>query len=95
MAPQKAAQKLVIINPPTTPLTIMSMTPLITNVNSPNVKILIGSVRTKKTGLMKAFNTPNNAEAKRAEAKLSTWIPVTRRDAIRSDTALKSHASRI
>ena len=73
----------------------MSRTPLITKVNSPNVKILIGKVRIKKTGLIKAFNTPNNAEAKRAEAKLSTRIPVTSREAISSDTVLKSHVSRM
>lgn len=45
---------------------------LITNVKSPKVKMLIGSVRIRSMGLRTAFITPKTSATTRAATKLST-----------------------
>lgn len=47
-------------------------TALITNVNNPKVKIVIGSVRIRRMGFMNALITPKTTAATRAAVKLTT-----------------------
>ncbi len=51
---------------------------LITNVNKPKVKMLIGSVRIRRTGLMNALIMPKTTAATKAATKLATCTPGNR-----------------
>ena len=48
---------------------------LITRVNSPRVKILIGKVKNTKTGFTKKFKTPVTIETIKAVTTVSTTTP--------------------
>src|SRR5690606_2556595 len=56
-----AAQNPWTAKPGTSPLASQSIKPLSTNVNSPSVSRLMGSVSTKSTGRTKAFTSPSTA----------------------------------
>lgn len=53
----------------------MSITALMTNVNNPKLKILIGSVSIRAMGRKKALKIPRAAAAKIAEKTPATLIP--------------------
>ncbi len=48
---------------------------LITNVNNPKVRIVIGSVRIRRTGFMNALIIPKTTAATKAATKLVTCTP--------------------
>lgn len=52
-----------------------------TNVNNPNVRIVIGSVSTTRTGLMNMFRTPKTTATINAVVT-SAWMPGTIKAAI-------------
>ena len=58
-----------------TPETIISITALITNVNNPRVKILIGRVNKIKMGLKNALSTPKMAAARKAAQNPEVSMP--------------------
>jgi hypothetical protein len=73
--PMNAAPNPFTSNPDTRLDTINSMMALITNVKSPNVTMVMGSVRIKRTGRKNALSIPRNAAAKNAEKNPLTTMP--------------------
>lgn len=70
-----ALKKLSTLKPLTICDASITSTALITNVKSPKVRALIGSVSTKRTGFINAFRIPNTKAATRAAEKLLTSTP--------------------
>ena len=70
-----AHQKLSTLNPGTIFAVNKISKPLITNVKSPNVKILIGNVKMISNGFKNALIRPITTAATSAATKLSTWTP--------------------
>ena len=68
----KAVKKVSILNPPTILVQIKIMMALITNKNSPNVKMVKGNVNNTKIGFMKILSNP-----KTTATKSEVIIPVT------------------
>ena len=62
IAPQNAAPNPFKKNPGTSLLVIMSKSALITKVNSPSVRILIGNVRMISIGFTNSDNNPHTME---------------------------------
>lgn len=56
-------------------LEIQKVNALTTRVKKPSVKILIGRVKIRNSGLKTALIIPKITEKKRAEKKLFIWIP--------------------
>lgn len=73
-----AHQKLSTINPGTIYVVSITRVALIIRVNSPKVIILIGRVRSRKSGFKTAFIIPKTRAVTRAVVKLATWIPGNR-----------------
>ena len=74
-APQNALQNPSISTPGTKYATNMNKRALITRMNSPRVKILIGKVRKINTGFITMFTKAIAAEAINAVKKLEIVIP--------------------
>ena len=62
-----------------------------TRVNNPSVITVIGSVRIRSKGLIRAFIIPNTKAVTRAVVKLSTWTPGSKYDALKITSAERSH----
>jgi hypothetical protein len=67
---------------------------LIINVKSPSVRILIGRVKTIKTGLIDIFSMPNRAEAINRSLKRLNIIPGIIRQVMAMAIALMNQRSR-
>jgi len=64
---------------------------LMINVNNPSVKILMGRVKSTKTGLMRALISPMIRAATSAVVKSLTAMPVTILETIYKDKAFTNH----
>ena len=74
--PNKIAQPQVsTVNPGTTKVANLIMAALITRVNKPRVKILIGSVNKTKIGFTIKFKRPRTRAAAKAAKKFFTCTP--------------------
>ena len=73
--PKTAVQNPLTSKPGINPETIKSKNAFIINVKRPKLRILMGRVRIKRTGLRKAFSMLKMAAAKKAEKKPLTWMP--------------------
>jgi hypothetical protein len=74
-APIKAEVKFVISKPLTMLLANQNISAFIIKVKSPRVRIFIGSVSKRISGLISAFNNPRTSEAMRADQKEVNSIP--------------------
>lgn len=74
----RAHQKESTLNPGTKFAAKRITNALITNVNKPKVRIFIGSVRIRRTGLMIALIMPKTTAATKAATKLVTCTPGNR-----------------
>ncbi len=68
----RAHQNPSTVNPVTIFAARRIITALITNVNNPKVKIVIGRVRRRRTGFMNALIIPKTTATTRAAVKLAT-----------------------
>jgi len=68
----RAHQNESTLNPGTREAARRITNAFITNVNNPKVRIVIGSVRIRRTGFMNALIIPKTTAATRAVAKLAT-----------------------
>ena len=75
IAAQKADEKFARTKPLTKIETNQNIIPLITNVNNPKVKILIGNVRIINIGRIIALIIPRTKAATNAEKKLVISTP--------------------
>jgi hypothetical protein len=75
IAPKIADHQLLTSNPDSTAAAILITAPLITNVNSPKVKRLIGNVKKIRTGQINVFTRPIAKAAKTAAQKPLTLNP--------------------
>ncbi len=69
MLKNSAHQKPSTLNPGTILSVIMIIIALITRVNNPRVRILIGRVRVNRTGLINALTNPKTMATTRLEVK--------------------------
>lgn len=69
----------------------ITSTALITKVNSPIVRILIGKVITIKKGLINVLTIPRKRATKRAEKKPLTEMPGIRYAAIPTEMVINNH----
>ena len=67
---------------------------LITNVNKPKVSKVIGNVKRRKIGLIKALTSPITSAAIRATTKLLTTKPSTILEVINNATAVPSQVNK-
>src|SRR5579871_497455 len=88
IAPIKAERKLVMMSRCVTTPTTYSITALMTNANSPRVRIVRGSVSSSRTGRRTALTMPNTRAASTAPPKLVTRRPGTMSVVRYSATAL-------
>lgn len=70
-----AHRKLSTLNPGTSLLTNNTNTALMTNVNSPSVKMVIGNVRITRIGLRMVLTSPKITATTTAVRKFSTFTP--------------------
>jgi hypothetical protein len=91
MEPTSALQKFTTMNPEMRFPAINRSIALIINVNNPNVRMLIGRVKRRRTGLINVFIRPIIMEATRAVVKSFTSMPVTILDTINNDKAFTNH----
>ncbi|OQB73426.1 MAG: hypothetical protein BWX92_03365 [Deltaproteobacteria bacterium ADurb.Bin135] len=75
MENRTAIQKPLTWKPFTTDDTRRIISPLITKVKSPNVRILIGSVMRMRNGLRSILTIPSNNATHKADMKLRTVTP--------------------
>lgn len=87
MDPKIAESHPSILNPGSKLAEILMTAPLITKVNKPKVRILIGSVKKINSGHMIELTTPITTEAPMAAKKPLTTKPGTREDVTRIATA--------
>ena len=93
MAPRKAGRNPLIANPGTIAAASFSMRALITNQNSPTVRIVKGKVTTFRINPMVALTIPTTTDARSADQKLSISKPGTIRVTRTSASVLRSQFS--
>lgn len=95
MPPQKAELKLFISNPFTIEAVSHNIKAFITRVNKPRVKILIGKVRSRIRGRIKAFIKPNTKTVIKSAQPDAIVMPGTILETSRSANAFKSQRNKI
>jgi len=95
MAPIIAGVKPWTAKPGTILATKRIKNPLITKVNNPKVRMLMGSVRIKSIGLMKALIIPNASATIKAVKNVFTSKPGTKLETIRMASAESSQLARV
>lgn len=88
IAPQMAAPKFEILNPPTKSAVNQSKRALMTKVKRPKVTMLIGRVMRIKNGLIAKLSNPRMAEATTAADKLATVKPGMKLVATKRETVV-------
>lgn len=77
IAPRIAGSQPSTTNPGTNNVVIRKTIALTIKMNNPSVKIVRGSVRRSKTGLINVLIMPKTTAARRADVNVSTLIPGT------------------
>ena len=93
MAASRAAPKLEISKPLTMELASQKIKALITRVNRPRVRKLIGKVRSSRIGLTSALSSPKTREVMSAAQKLAKPTPGTILATINKTKVFKSQRS--
>lgn len=93
--PKTATQKPLTANPLMIPARSQSRNPLMTKVKIPNVRRLIGSVRSVRIGLIVIFISPQKSARTSAVPKPLTEMPGTICGSARNARALTNHFNKI